>query len=200
MSNFSRSHGLPYTRLLCPSPPPRVCPSSCPLHWWCHPAISSSGTLFTFCPQSFPASRIFPMSHLSASDDQIIGASASASVLSVNIQGWSPLRLAGLILLRKTSRSLLQHLGLKAAILWHPVFFKGHFSHLYVTSGKTIALSIWTFVHRVMSLLFNTLSRFVITFLSSYDFTAAVTICSDFGVQEEEICHYFHLSLSICQK
>ena len=69
-----------------------------------------------------------------------------------------------------------------------------------MTTGKTIDLTIQAFVSTVMSLLFNTLSRLVITFLSSSDFTAAVTIHSDFGVQEEEICHYFHLSLSICHE
>jgi len=72
-------------------------PSSCSLHQWCCPAISSSDALFSFCPQSFPASGNFPMSHLCASDDQNTGASVSASVIPVNIQGWSPLRLTGLI-------------------------------------------------------------------------------------------------------
>ena len=78
------------------SPSLRVFPSSC-LHWWCHPAISSSDALFSFCPWPFPASGTFPMSHLCTSDDQNTGVSASASVHPVNIQGWSPLRLTGLI-------------------------------------------------------------------------------------------------------
>ena len=82
--------GLQHARPLCPSPSPRVCPSSCSLHRWCCPAISSSVALFSFCPQSLPASENFPMSHLCTSDDQNTGASASASVLSVNIQGSSP--------------------------------------------------------------------------------------------------------------
>ena len=82
---------------LCPSPPPEVCPSSCSLHRWCHLAISSSDTLFSFCLQSFPASGTFPMSHRFTSDDQNTGSSALASVLPVNIQSWSPLRLTGLI-------------------------------------------------------------------------------------------------------
>ena len=64
-----------------PSPSPRVCPSSCPLHWWCHPATSSSDTLFSFCPQSFQASGTFPVSQLFPSGGQNAGASASASVL-----------------------------------------------------------------------------------------------------------------------
>ena len=74
----------------CPSPSPDVCPSSCPLHWWCHLAISSSDALCFFCPQSFPASGTFPMSQLFASGDQNTG--ASASVLPMSIQGWFLLR------------------------------------------------------------------------------------------------------------
>ena len=72
-----------------------VCPSSCPLHWWCHPAISSSDALFSFCPQSFPVSGTFPMSQLFESGGQNTG--ASASVLPTSIQGWFPLRFTGLI-------------------------------------------------------------------------------------------------------
>ena len=71
-------HGLQHARPLCPSPSPGVCLSSYPLHWWCHPVISSSGALFFFCPQSFPASGTFPMSQLLASDDQNTGVSTSA--------------------------------------------------------------------------------------------------------------------------
>ena len=89
--------GLQHTRPPFPPPSLEVCPSSCSLHWWCHPAISSSDALFSFCPQSFPASETFLMSCLFASDDQNTGASTSTSVLPVNFQGWSPLRLTGLI-------------------------------------------------------------------------------------------------------
>ena len=89
-------HGLQHAKLPCPSPSPKVCPSSCLLHQWCHPAISSSDDLLSFCPQSFSASGTSPMNQLFASNDQNTGASASASVLPM-IQGWFPLRLAGLI-------------------------------------------------------------------------------------------------------
>ena len=99
MSDPLWPHGLHHIRPSCPSPSPGVCPSSCLLHWWCHPAISFSDAFF--CLEFFPASATFPLSHLFASDDQNNGASASASVLPVNIQGWSPLRLTGLILLPK---------------------------------------------------------------------------------------------------
>ena len=77
--------------------PPRECPNSCSLHRWSRPAISSSNALFSFCPQSFPASGTFPKNQLFTSDYQNIGASASASVLPMSIQGWFPLRLTGLI-------------------------------------------------------------------------------------------------------
>ena len=95
-SDSLRHLGPQHTRPPCPSPSPGICPSSCPLHSWCHPAISFSD-VFSFCPQSFPALQTFPMSWLFTSDDQNIGASASASVFPMNIQGWFPLRLTGLI-------------------------------------------------------------------------------------------------------
>ena len=76
------------------------CLNSCSLNWWCHPNISSSVARFSRCPQSFPASGSFPVNWLFASDGQSIGASASASVLPVNIQGWFPLGLTGLISLQ----------------------------------------------------------------------------------------------------
>ena len=94
MFDSLQPHGLHHTRPPCPSPSLEVCPSSCPLYWWCHPAISSSN-VFSFCPQSFPASRTFAMSRLFG--DQILD--VSASVLPMSIQGWFPLRLAGFICL-----------------------------------------------------------------------------------------------------
>ena len=94
-------HRLQHARPPCPWPSPGVHPSSCPLHQRCHPATWSSDTLFSFCPQSFPASGTFPMSRLFSSDDQNAGVSASTSVLSRSIQGWFSLRLIGLILLSK---------------------------------------------------------------------------------------------------
>ena len=81
MSDSLQPHGLKHARLPCPSPSPEVCPSSCSLHQWCHPAIASSDTLFSFCPQLFPAAGTFPMSWLFASDDQDTGASASTKLI-----------------------------------------------------------------------------------------------------------------------
>ena len=89
-------HGLQHTRPPYPSPTPGVYANSCPLSRWCHPTISSSVVPF-FCPQSFPASQSFPATQLFTSDGQSIGASASVSVRPMNIQGWFPLRLIGLI-------------------------------------------------------------------------------------------------------
>ena len=99
VSSASWPHGQQHTRLPCPSPPPGVCPSSCPLHRWCHTIISSSDALFSFYPQSFSASGSFPMSQLFESGDKSIGASASASVLPVIVQGWFSLRLTAFDLL-----------------------------------------------------------------------------------------------------
>ena len=96
MSDSLWTHELQHTRLPCPLLSPGACSNSCLLSRWCHPAISSSVIPFS-CPQSFPATEYLPMSHLVASADQNIGASASVSVLPKNIQGWFPLRLTGLI-------------------------------------------------------------------------------------------------------
>ena len=97
VSDYLQSHGLQLTRLPCPLPSHRVCSNSCPLSRWCHPTISSSFTLFSFCPQSIPTTGTFPMSQLFPSDDQNTGVSASALIFPMSIQGWFPLQLPGLI-------------------------------------------------------------------------------------------------------
>ena len=89
-SDSSRSRGLQHSSL------PGVCLNSCPSSQWCHPTISSSVAPFSSCPQSFPASGSFPMSQLFLSGGQGIGASASVSVLPINIQGWFTLGFTGL--------------------------------------------------------------------------------------------------------
>ena len=93
-------HGLQHARPPYQSPTPRVYSNSCPLSWWCHPAISSSVIPFSSCLQSFPASESFQMSQFFASGGQSTGASASTSVLPMNIQDWSPLRWTGWISLQ----------------------------------------------------------------------------------------------------
>ena len=162
-----RPHGLQHARPPYSLPTPGVYSNSCPLSQWCHPIISSSVVPFSSCPQSFPASGSFQMSQLFASGAQSIGVSASASVFPVNTQDWSPLGWTGWISLQSKglSKSLLQHHNSKASILQHSAFFTVQLSHPYMTTGKTIALPKWTFVGKVMSLLFNMLSMLVITFL-----------------------------------
>ena len=102
-----------------PSPPPRICPSLFPLNRWCHPTISSSVTLFFFYLQSFPASGSFPMSQLFASGGQSIEAPASALVLPMNIQAWSPLGLTGLISLLSKGLSRV----FSSITIWKDQFF-----------------------------------------------------------------------------
>ena len=98
-------HGLQHARLPCPSSSPGACSNSYPLSQWCHPTISSSVIPFSSCLQSFPASESFPMTQLSKSSDQNIGALTSASVLPVNIQDWFPLGLTYVISLQSKETS-----------------------------------------------------------------------------------------------
>ena len=166
MSDSLQPQGLQHTRLPCPSPTPRACSNSCPLSWWCHPTISSSIVPFSSCLQSFPASGSFQISQFFSSGGQSIGASASASVLSMNFQDWFPLGLTGWISLQSKGFS---RVFSNATVQKHQFFgaqlFIVQLSHPYMTAGKTIALTRQTFVGKVMSLLFNLLSRLVITFL-----------------------------------
>ena len=153
MSDSLQPHGLQHTRPPYPLPSPKVCPSSCPLHQWCHPAISSSDALFSFCPQSFPVSGMFPVSRLFASGDQNTAASASALVFLMSIQGWFPVRVTGLISLLSKGLSGVYSITavLKAWILHLSAFFTIQLSKPDVNTGKAIALIIWTFVSRVKS-------------------------------------------------
>ena len=130
----------------------QVCSYSCPLSQWCYPTISSSAAPFASCLQSFPASRSFLMSWLFASGGQSTG--ASASVLPMNIQGWFPLELTGLM--SCTPRDSQES---------SPTPQFKSINSLTLSLLYDPALTIWTFVSKVLSLLFNTLSRFVIAFL-----------------------------------
>ena len=122
----------------------------------CHPV--------SFSLQSF-TSGSFPLSQLFTSNSQNIGASASVWVLPMNIKDWFPLGWTALISLQRILKSLLQHRNLKVSILWHSAFFMVQLSHSYVTTAKITALTSRTFVGKVMSLLFNTLSWFAIALL-----------------------------------
>ena len=167
MSDSLQPHGLEYAKPLFLSPTPGVYLNSCPLSRWCHPTISSSVIPFSSCLQSFPPSGSFQMSQFFAPGGQSIGVSALASVLPMNNPGLISFRMDWLDLLavQGTLKSLLQHHSSKASILQHSAFFIVQLSHPHMTTGKTIALTRWTFVDKVMSLLFNMLSRLVITFL-----------------------------------
>ena len=125
VSDSLRPHGPQHAGLPCPSPTPRVYPNSCPLSQWCHPTVSSSVIPFSSCLQSFPASGSFPVSQLFISVGQIIGVSASTSVLPMNTQDWSPLGWdwLDLLVVQGTLKGLLQHHSSKASILGHSAFF-----------------------------------------------------------------------------
>ena len=105
VSNSLWPHESQHARPPCPSPTPRVYSNPCPLSWWCHPAISASVVPFISCFQPCPASGSFPMSQLFASGGQSIGVSASASVLPMNTQDWSPLGWTGWISLQSKGLS-----------------------------------------------------------------------------------------------
>ena len=133
MSESLWPHGLQHSRLLCPSPTSETCSSSCPSNQWSHPTISSSVFPFSSCLQSFPALGSFPVSQLCSSSGQSIGASTSTSVLPVNIQGWFPLRLTGLISLQSRGLSrVFSSTSLKASVSWHSAFMV-QLSYLYLT-------------------------------------------------------------------
>ena len=163
MSNSLWLHGLQHTRPPCPSPTPGVCSNSCR---WCHPTISSSVIPFSFCLQPFPASGSFLMSVLRIKWPKYWNFSFSISP-SNEYSGLISFKIDWLDLLavQGTSKSLLQHHSSKASVLQCSALFMVQLSHPYMITGKTIALTRWTFVGKVMSLLFNMLSRLVIAFL-----------------------------------
>ena len=165
MSNSLWSHGLQHSRLPCPLSP-RVCSNWCLLSQWCHPIIFSSVVPFSSCPQSFPASGPFPVSQLFMSGGQSLG--ASVSVLPMNIQDWFSLGLTALISLlsKGLSRVFSNTTVRRHQFFSTQLFFIVQFSHPHMTTGKTMTLAIWIFVGKMRSLLFHTLARFVIAYLS----------------------------------
>ena len=165
MSDLLWPHGQQRARLPFPSPTP--CSNSCPLSQWCHPSTSSSVIPFS-CLQSFPVSGSFPMNWFFTSGGKSIVASASTFVPPVNIQDWFSFRIDWLDLfaVQVILRSLLQDHCSKEPVLRCSPFFMVQISHPCMTLGKIIVLTVWTFISKVISLFFNTLSRFVIAFLS----------------------------------
>ena len=133
MSQSLWPHGLQHTRPPCPSPTPRAYSNSCPSCQWCHPTISSSVIPFSSCLQSFPASGSFPMSWFFTSGGRSIGASASASVLPMNIHDWLPLGLTSLISLQSKG---LSRVFSDTTVQKHQFF------------GAQLSLCFWSFFYR----------------------------------------------------
>ena len=159
MCDTLQPHGLQHARLPRSSLSPGVCSNSCPLSWWCHPTTSSSVIPFFSCPQSFPASGSFPVSQFFAKywsfNFSISPSNEYSGLISFRIDWFD------LPVVQGTLKSLLQHHSLKASVLQHSAFFMIWLWHPYMTTGKNIALTTrWTFVGKVMSLLFNMLSRY----------------------------------------
>ena len=148
-------HGLHDARLPCPSPTLKVYSNSWPSSQWCHPTISSSFTPLSSCLQSFPASGSFPICQFFASGGQSIGVSASTSILPMNIQDWFPLGGTGWFSLQSKGLSRVFSNTTVQKHQFDSAFFMIQLSHPYRTTWKTIALTRWTFVGKVMSLLLN---------------------------------------------
>ena len=172
--------------------------NTCPSSRWCHPAISSSVIPLSFYPQSLPASGFFSSESTFrmrwpkywSFSFSISPSNEHPGLISFRM-GWLDLLTA-----QGTLKSLLQHHSLKASILQCSAFFTVQLSHPHMTTRKAIALTRWTFVGKVMCLLFNMLSRLVITFLPRskclLNFMAAITIWSDFGAPQNKVWHCFH--------
>ena len=166
VSDSLRPHESQHARPPCPSPAPGICSNSRPPSRWCHPDISSSVVPFSFCPQSLPASESFPMSQLFTWGVQSIGVSAVASFLPKNTQDWSPLEWTGWISLQSKG---LSRVFSNTTVQKHQ-FFGAQLSsqsnsHIHTwLLEKPIALTRRTFVGKVMSLLFNMLSKLVIIY------------------------------------
>ena len=163
MSDSVWPHGLQDAKLPYPSPSPRVCTNACSLSQWYHPTILSSVTLFSVSPSIRVISN---MSALHIRWPKYWSFSFSISP-SNEYSGLTSFRIdwSDLLAVQATLKSLLQHHRSKASVLRNSAFFMIQLSNPYMTTGKTIALTIQTFVGKVMSLLFNMLSRFVIAFL-----------------------------------
>ena len=163
MSESLLKDALLNARPPCPSPNPGVYSNSCPWSRLYHTSIPSSVDPFSSCLQSFPASGYFQLSHLFASGGQIIGVSASTSVPSMHIQDWFPLGWIGWLSLQSKGLSRVFFNIIVQKCQFFGIIVQ--FSHPYMTTENTIVLTRWTFAGKEMSLLFNVLSRLIITYL-----------------------------------
>ena len=168
MSDSLQPHESQHARPSCPSPTLGVRSDSHPLRQWCHLTISSSVIPFSSCHQSLPASESFPMSQLFVWGGQSTEVSASTSVLPVNTQDWSPLGWTGWIFFQsKRLWRVFSNTTVQKYQFFHTQFSAQSNSHIHTWPlEKAIALTRWTFVGKVTSLLLNMLSRLVITFLT----------------------------------
>ena len=143
-----RPHELQHTRLPCPSLSPWVYSDSCALSQWCRPTISSSVTLFSSCPQSFPPSGSFQMSQFFTWGGQSYWSFSFSTSSSSEYSGLISFKINwfDLLAVQDTHKSLLQHHSSKVSIFWHSAFFLVQLSHLYMSTRKTNALTIRTFV------------------------------------------------------
>ena len=164
VSDFLWTHESQHARPPCPSPTPGVHSDSCPSSRWCHPTISSSVIPFPSCPQSL---RVFSNESTLCMRWPKYWSFSFSIIPSKEHPGLVSFRMDWLDLLavHGTLKSLLQHHSSKTSILRRSAFFTVQLSHPYMTTGKNIALTRWTFVGKVMSLLLNMLSRLVVTFL-----------------------------------
>ena len=145
MSDSLQPRESQHARPPCPSPSPGVHSDSCASSQWCHSPISSSVIPFSSCLQSFPASGFFQMSQFFTSSSQSIGVSASASVLPMNIQDWFPLGLTGWISLQSKGLSrFFSNITVQKHQFFGTQLSLFQRSHPYKTTGRTIALTIWT--------------------------------------------------------
>ena len=222
MSDSFRPHDVQHTRPPCPSPTPRVYLNSCPLSRWCHPEpfikrlfissnSSSSESLISSCHPLLLLPPIFPNTRVFSNESALHIRWSKYWSFSFNISpsdehpGLISFRMDWLDLLavQGTLKSLLQHNSSKASILWHSAFFVVQLLHPYMTTAKTIALTRRKFVGKVMSLLFNMLSRLVITFLPRSKCLFISWLQSPSAVilePKKTVCHCFHcLSIYLSQ-
>ena len=198
VSNSLRPHELQHARPPCSSPTPGAYPNSCPLSRWCHPNHLTLCRSLLLLPSIFPSIRVLSNeSALRISWPKYWSFSFNISPSNEH-PGLISFRMDWLDLLavQWTLKSLLQHHSSKASILQHSAFFIVQLSHPYITTGKTIALTRWTFVDKEMSLLFNMLPRLVITFLLKSKHLLISWLQSPCPVTLEppknEVGHYFY--------
>ena len=157
MSDSLWPHGLQHARLPCPSLSPWCCSDSCPLSWWCYLNILSCHFLLLL-PSVFPSIRVFSNESALPIRWPKYWSFGFCSSPSNEYSGLISFRIAwfDLCVVQGTLNSLLQYHSSKTSVLWCSAFFMVQLSHPYVTTEKTVAWTIWTFVGKVMSLLLNT--------------------------------------------